>query len=125
MYVVDHSSAAGKLRSSTPRATPLKTIRIGHRRGPHTLTYVLVAMITAARTAMELGDEPFESALIHEETAIYEDGNARAQALAPRSDRHRQPPTQPQQATQFSQPHRATRCRFKTIPCSGGAAQSA
>ena len=82
-----------ELRSSTPRATPLKTIRIEHRRGPHTLTDALVAMITAARTAMELGDEPFESALIHEETAIYEDGIARTQALAPRSDRHRQPPT--------------------------------
>ena len=116
-HVVDHSSAAGKLRSSTPRATPLKTIRIGHRRGPHTLTYVLCAS--------ELGDEPFESALIHEETAIYEDGNARAQALAPRSDRHRQPPTQPQQVTQFSQPHRAIRRRFETVSCSGGAAQRA
>ena len=52
-------------------------------------TDALVEMIAAARTAMELGDEPFETALIHEETAIFEDGIARAQALAPRSDRVR------------------------------------
>ena len=45
----------------------------------------LVRYVEAAERAMQLGgDEPFGSPLIEEETALFEDGVSRMQALAPR-----------------------------------------
>ena len=80
------------MASSSARATALRhrtAFERQHGNLSQQYTDALVEMIAAARTAMELGDEPFETVLIHEETAIFEDGIARAQALAPRSDRVR------------------------------------